>query len=119
MKLEKLYKKIGKKFSRIYNLSFHFNGNITGFTFDPYYGLEDKTGKKIIVKLKIKKECYHQWRYFNRWCQECGEFTDNDFHGTVVSHCFKCGVMWDKEFGFWSQEAINNIFFNEHFQTNK
>ena len=113
MKLEKLYKKIGKKFSRIYNLSFRFNGNMTTFTFDPYLELTDKEGNKIKVKLIQKKECYHQWRYFNKWCQECSEFG----HGVIVSHCFKCSKMWDKENGFWTQKDINNVFFNEHFQT--
>lgn len=56
-------------------------------------------------------KCYHQWRYFSKWCQECSEFG----HGVIVSHCFKCGRYWDIEFGFWTQEEINNIFFNDHF----
>ncbi len=109
MDLKKLYKKIGKKLSRTY----HRDSNIIKFTFEPHYGLTDKEGNKIKVKLIQKKECYHQWRYFNRWCQECSEFG----HGVIVSHCFKCSKMWDRENEFWTQKDINNVFFNEHFQT--
>lgn len=58
-----------------------------------------------------RKGCYHKWRYFNKWCQECGEFG----HGVIVSQCFLCGAMWDSEFGFWSIDEVLNIFFNDYY----
>ncbi len=88
---------------------------------DDYTVLEELDNKQVVfIPNKIlkkvfekEKKCYHQWRYFNKWCQECSEFG----HGIIVSHCFKCGKLWDKENGFWTKEEINNVFFNEHFQT--
>ena len=56
MKLEKLYKKLEKKFNRYYKLSFHFNGNINTFTFSPYLGLKTNDHQEIIVKLISNKE---------------------------------------------------------------
>lgn len=63
-------------------------------------------------------ECYHKWRYFNHWCQACGEFTNNKNHGIMVHHCFKCDRLWDKEFFFWTQDDINNVFFNLFYKGN-
>lgn len=65
----------------------------------------------LLDYFKKKRKCYHQWRYFNHWCQECGEFTDNKNHGVVVSHCFKCDRLWDIDDGFWTADDIRNIFF--------
>ena len=64
-----------------------------------------------------KSKCYHQWRWYNFWCQECGEFTNDKNHGVMVHQCFKCGILWDKEDAFWTLEEINNLFFNMTYRT--
>ena len=56
MKLDKLYKKLRKKFNRYYNWSYRFNGEIQRFTWDPYLGLNNKNHQQIIVKLISNKE---------------------------------------------------------------
>ncbi|KKN58979.1 hypothetical protein LCGC14_0546540 [marine sediment metagenome] len=56
MKLERLYKKLGKKFNRYFNWACHFNGEIQRFTWDPYLGLKNKNRQEIIVKLISNKE---------------------------------------------------------------
>ena len=56
MKLEKIYKKLDKKFNRYYNRSYCFNGNINQFTFDPYLELKNNKHQGIIVKLISNKE---------------------------------------------------------------
>jgi len=56
MKLEKLYKKLDKKFDKYYNRSCRFNGSINTFTFDPYLGLTNDKHQEIIVKLISNKE---------------------------------------------------------------
>jgi hypothetical protein len=64
-----------------------------------------------------KKGCYHKWRYYNRWCEACGGFTHGKAKcGVIVHQCYKCGLMWDEENGDWTQENINNIFFNKYYE---
>lgn len=61
------------------------------------------------------KECYHKWRYFNSFCNECGDFTFDKDHGSIVHQCTKCGELWDDENGVWHREDIENMFFNYFF----
>lgn len=56
MKLERLYKKLEKKFSRYFKLSCYFNGKINKFTFSPYLGLGNTKQQEIIVKLISNEE---------------------------------------------------------------
>lgn len=73
-----------------------------------------KCFKRTILKGNIKQwfrrhvRCKHQFRLFNKWCNECSEFG----HGVKVYHCFKCNRYHDEEFGFWTKQDIENVFFN-------
>lgn len=65
--------------------------------------------------------CKHQWKFTGYcWCQECSDFTKAKkmkygwfTHGTPVSQCINCGLMYEPEYGYFNYEEIENFKFNE------
>jgi hypothetical protein len=77
---------------------------------------------RIIKRLfKNPNKCYHKWKFTNYcWCQECSDFYRAKLmkkgwytHGTIVSQCVKCGILFEKEYGIFPKESIQNFKFNK------